>query len=270
MGYPPFLKSFSFPGSKSALFSVHRDVAERRATIGSVSEINREPTDDCAQASIMTKSISVSSFVSKKLRLLNKKDSYEKCFEKFQECILSNATTLSQVSYKTLSKHPHSGSIVDSTRNTFIYRGVTSNTKADNSYPPSGVLQFGDKKYLENEQTKLRNAALTILKVPFSHITELDAVLEGIRKANTVVTDTQPPQLSMLEATRLAECIDAKIKLKKLLAVSLECIDCELENLSVVQFDLLQQLIPPIITDTIPVTGVELLKRRLESRNSPT
>jgi hypothetical protein len=82
---------------------------------------------------------------------------------------------------------------------------------------------------------------LSILHIPYKHVKEIDALLEGIRNVNTPVTTTQPPQINASEAADLVESIDAKISIKKLLLVSLECIDCELQNLSVIQFNLLHE-----------------------------
>jgi hypothetical protein len=254
MIYPLMFRSKSCPDKRS--ISIEKNTTDRRATIGCVYEQNdtRKPIIDAnyvIKSSKLIRTRSLTSFFIKNMGFKTTESTQERvfpvetpeveCFRYFQDNILQFASMSANVSYQALSKHSHVNSNCSSTRSEFSYRGATANNKLDSRHIAGNVLNFNDKKYIKDEQARIRHTALSILHIPYKHVSEIDALLEGIRRVNTPVTTTQPPQINALDAVSLVNSIDAKISIKKLLLVSLECIDCELQNLSVIQFKLLNE-----------------------------
>jgi hypothetical protein len=102
------------------------------------------------------------------------------------------------------------------------------------------MLNFGDHNYGAVNKKKMKIVAGNILDIPPAHLRAIDELLEDIK---TYQASNVPMQIKVDRSAKLTQCIDDKLLLKKLLSVACECVDCELETMSLLQYDLLQQVV---------------------------
>jgi hypothetical protein len=90
------------------------------------------------------------------------------------------------------------------------------------------------------EKHRLKEVAVQILGISRGHVGAIDALLEEItlfRNASSL------DRIKIARCGNLVECIDKRLLLKRFLVITLECVDCELEQMSVLQYELLVELL---------------------------
>jgi hypothetical protein len=134
--------------------------------------------------------------------------------------------------FDELEKHSHKGSNFSSVAGIFTYRGVRAEKSTKN-------IVFGDLQYESNQKCSLKKIAMKILEIPKQHSKSIDTSLKEIEFFRTSVATTSEKSNRIV---KLIQCIDEKLLLKKLITISLQCVDCELETMSVLQYELLHEM----------------------------
>jgi hypothetical protein len=97
-----------------------------------------------------------------------------------------------------------------------------------------------DQSGVDEEYQRLRTASLTIVHLPGLHSERVHDILGEVEQFKTSHESTRR---KMLRCTSLITEIRNAIKLRKIMKVGLDCIDIELQHNSVLQLELLDQVI---------------------------
>jgi hypothetical protein len=156
------------------------------------------------------------------------------CFSIFQTLLTEQAALLPNDCYTTLDKHCHKNSALSSISGQFVYRGVRASCTQDR------LANLEDGLFNIINRTKMRKIAVAVLKIPQAHVSAIDLILQDLQSFRT---STQSSRAKMHRCARLADCIHDKLRLKKLLSVSVLCLNCELETMAMLQYEILQQML---------------------------
>jgi hypothetical protein len=113
------------------------------------------------------------------------------------------------------------------------FNELLMNSAADEALPD-------DDAGVDEEYQRLRTASLTIVHLPGLHSERVHDILGEVEQFKTSHESTRR---KMLRCTSLITEIRNAIKLRKIMKVGLDCIDIELQHNSVLQLELLDQVI---------------------------
>lgn len=138
------------------------------------------------------------------------------------ECVAQHDTRF----YSHLDKHCHKGSSRSAISGVFMYRGICGRKSSPDHY-------------LLLEKARLRRIVVELLQIAPDHLHTIDALLRDIQSFDTSISTTQH---KLKRSASLVASINDKLQSKRLLSIAIECINCELETMSTLQYDLLRQV----------------------------
>jgi hypothetical protein len=157
-----------------------------------------------------------------------KASSEKTCFAMFQLRLTEYVEGMSTDMHCALDRHCHHGTPLSSISGGFMYRGVRS-TRASNNLKRS-----------ISDQAVLKKIAINMLDIPMEHVKMIDALLleiDGFQRTGV------PIRSCLSRSSLLVDSISQKLQLKRLLEITMACLDCELQTMSTLQYNLLQTVL---------------------------
>jgi hypothetical protein len=118
-----------------------------------------------------------------------------------------------------LDRHCHIGTFASAVHGIFMYRGVRGDFVAEPAC----------------DKERICGVARAILRIPREHVATLDAILADTRVLHSSGNRER--------VRAIHQRIDDKLAIRKILAVATACIDCEVEAMSILECELLQQVL---------------------------
>jgi hypothetical protein len=149
------------------------------------------------------------------------------CFSIFQAIITEYMVDKPlDADYQKIDKHCHVGTQRSAVTNTFVYRGIRASMNTTN--------------HTQVDRAKIRQMAIKTLQIIPKHVETINQILKEI---DSIHSDTHTTQATLHRSAQLEKCIKQKILLKDLLSIAKQCVECELETMTILQYDLLHKIV---------------------------